>query len=856
MDRWDRWTGRGRPIRQRRQETPRRRAEPHRPAAGGSKASPLSSGTAKKSRNLSPRSPITSPVPPLTLLAVAFAVGIALREAALFSPLVTGAAVAITSCALLAAWRRRRRFGLAVLAQALALGALAAATARPGAPAGLLDGGVWEVAARVEEPPERIGGRAHVLLGLETVARGGVVRAARGRVWLSVGGEPVEPLLPGDAVRFRARLLAPHGFQELESPDPRRRLAARGVIAVAGVPDPAALVRIERPAPSGVARVVAGWRSWLLARVRARLSGDRLALFESLVLGERGDVPKALDDAFRVAGVSHVLSVSGLHLAIAAFLLFVGLRWLLARCQPLARRVAVRRIAALAALPATLLYTLLTGGAVATVRSCVAAWVWLFGIAIERPATAAGALGTAALLLLGASPLALYDPSFQLSFAAAIGGVALAPRGMALVEPFFPARGRARFAVRLLAALVVASAAAIAATAPLTAWHFAQVAPSGLWANPIVVPLAEVWVLPVGLLGCCLAPLSPSLSGWLIDLAGVGAEAMAAVVRWIASWAPSGRVPAPTLVEGLLWYGALAGLAVGGRRGRRAAALLAILCGAAIGGRALAPRLFPRLAVTFLDIGQGDATLVELPGGKTLLIDGGGSFDPAFDPGAQVIVPWLERRGVRRIDIVVLTHPHPDHANGLAAVVDRFPVGEVWTNGAPSELPGLLRLVAAAARRGARVVRPHRIADHGAVIDVLHPLQDGVVRVPTHRSENDGSIVLRVEWAERAVLLCGDIEAWAERRLLTTGAKVAADVVKAPHHGSPTSSTARFVAAVHPSLVVFTAGANNRWGFPARAVEERWQEVGARTFRTDLDGAVRVTIAQDGEMAVEAAIRR
>src|SRR5262249_2099421 len=145
----------------------------------------------------------------------------------------------------------------------------------------------------------------------------------------------------------------------------------------------------------------------LLESLPRWLAADRRALLASLVLGERADVTPELDDAFRVAGVTHVLSVSGLHLAMAALLFFVGLRRLLVRITPLARRVAVLRIAALAALPATALYTILTGASVATVRACVVAWVWLLGAALGRPPSAGAALATAALLLLGESPLAL-----------------------------------------------------------------------------------------------------------------------------------------------------------------------------------------------------------------------------------------------------------------------------------------------------------------------------------------------------------------------------------------------------------------------------------------------------------------
>lgn len=802
---------------------------------------------------------------PVALLALALMAGVFLGEA-LHPSAVALAVLALLWLGVLAvAWRRGCGWGLAALGQVVILGALATETSWPRAPAGLLGGPPWVVTARVLEPPIESADDTRVLLELEEVARDGQAQRATGRLWLRLGGSPKEPLLPGDRVLFHAQLRAPRGFAEPDTPEPARHFAARGLVAVAGLPSPEALVRLVGQETWCLERPIARWRQRWLAWLRAKQplpwglgpESEAAGLMASLLLGERGAVSRALEHDFRIAGVSHVLSVSGLHLAIASFLLFTGLRRLLVWIEPLGRRVAVRQVAALAALPAVVLYTLLTGAQVATVRACIVALLYLAGTALLRRAAAGSALAVAALVILGASPLTLFDPSFQLSFAAALGCIVVAPR-LPGWGPEGPGLGP-RIARGALT-LVRVSLATLGTTAPISAWHFAQIGPAALLTNVLVVPLAELWVLPLGLGACALGELPGPFGGLarvFLGLAGSGAALMIRAVRAIASLpglAELGHVPPPTWLECAAWYGGLLALILAGRRSWR----IGFLCGLVLGGSltwrlVLAPRWDPALTVTFLDVGQGDASLVELPGGVTLLVDGGGSFDPSFDPGAQVLVPWLERHGVRRLDAVVLTHPHPDHANGLAAVVARFPTKEIWTSGARSRLPGVLRLREAAAERGVPFVRPHELVTGSARVEVLHPLVEGQVRVLPAWSENDGSIVLRILYGGRAVLLAGDIEARAEARLVESERALAADVLKAPHHGSRTSSTPRFVDRVRPGVVVFSVGDQNRWGFPAPAVDARWRAAGARTYRTDRDGAVTVRIDVRGRISVRTA---
>ncbi|MCU1280590.1 MAG: internalization-related competence protein ComEC/Rec2, partial [bacterium] len=638
----------------------------------------------------------------------------------------------------------------------------------------------------------------------------------------------------------------PRGFINPGAPDSSRRAAADEIAAVASA-HAAALSRLDVPPRRSVARTIAGWRAHMLGEVTARLDGDARALVESLVLGDRGDIPRALDDAFRAAGVSHVLSVSGLHLAIAAFLFYVGLRRALVCVPALAAAQPVQRWAATAALPAVWAYTMLTGAEVATVRSCIVAFAWLGAVATRRRATAAQALAVAALVILCASPLELFDPSFQLSFAAAAGTSFLAPR-------WSPRGAGGPWGMRLLRwtlRLCAASAAAIVATAPIGAWHFAQLAPAGIVSNIVVVPLAELGVVPVGLAGCIAAALHVPGGGLLIDVAGWLAQVMAGFTVWFAGIAPAWRVPAPNLVEIVAWYVALVALATVGRRAVRLVVVCALVLVASAAWRAWSRAHRQTLTATFLDVGQGDACVVELPHGRVMVVDGGGSFDPTFDPGQQVIAPFLWRRGIGRIDLIVLSHPHPDHANGLGTLVEQFEVGELWTNGQETKQPGTVALLAAAARRHVPVGVPRPIDLGGATVRPLWPYDEhDSIAVDPARGENDNSLVVTLGWRGRSLLFAGDVEGEGETALIArAGPSLAADVVKVPHHGSKTSSTAELVAATHPSLAVISVGERNCWGFPNPGVLARWRGAGARVLRTDRDGGVTVTVDKRGRVA-------
>lgn len=619
------------------------------------------------------------------------------------------------------------------------------------------------------------------------------------------------------------------------------------------------------------------------------------AALAGVVLGVRADIPPELDERWRAVGIYHVLSVSGLHLAVVALLLFTALRRLAAAAGT---RIDPARLALLPALAAALGYTLLTGAQVATLRALLVAGLWMLARALGRPLRLVDALGVAALALLAWSPAQLWQPSFQLSFAAAL---ALARHPAAPVEepaaaaPRFTESRLGRLALRLLGHLArgaTTSAWVALVTAPITAYHFHQVQPAGVVGNLVLTPLVELCALPLGLAGLVLGELWPAGGAALLDAAAFAvrvADALAALLHPIC---PTGVVAiASPLVAAALWAVTTA------LCGRHRRGLLDALAWAALCALWLAAPLSPPAGarVVFFDVGQGDAALIETAS-ELWLVDAGGApgaatAEAAAAPGLAV-VRYLELSRRRRIDVVVLSHPHPDHYLGLGALAGKVAIGELWLptgfldedprdwhRAAPhgSAAPSFHDLVERLRRAGTLVREPPpqgRRSREGAALTVIAPRYrehaGGPARLAADpvRTVNDNSAVALLEYAGRRVLFAGDLELEGEEALIeassdasldnerpaglpdASGDDLRVDLVKVPHHGSRTSSTPRFVQATSPRLAIISCGAANRFGFPAPEVVARWREAGAEVLRTDRGGAIIVELASDGSFAV------
>ena len=662
-----------------------------------------------------------------------------------------------------------------------------------------------------------------------------------GRVWVTLRGCRL-PAGAGDRIWLHTRLRQPQPARNPGAFDFRRYLHLQGVHAAASAYRPGQLLRVEPlPAAWWRERLVLPLRRLTRGALEANLSGPPAGLLRGMLLGEKHRIPAEVADRFRHTGLAHALVISGLHVGLVALFFHTAFR--VARAPPWAACLATALV--------LFLYALVTDLQAPVVRASIMAGVVLVGRAIGRRGEVCNSLGLAAVVILCLWPASLLTLSFQLSFGATLAIVALHGPLMSLWPPAWRHEDRA-LGKWVLSPLCITAAAQLG-TGPLIAWHFQQFAPVSLAANLVVVPLLGAAV-SLGLLAALTGPWWP-LAGALFNGANYLAlkGLMGAVDAFAALPFASLTTPRPSALTLALaaWTAGL--LAWGLRRPRGRALLLITLLAWAnlqVWPRALRDR---DLEIVFLDVGQGDAAFLRFPNGRTMVIDGG-LRSRRSDFGERVVVPFLKRRGVSRVDAVVASHPHADHIGGLVHLLEQVEVDHFLDSGQACGSWTARRLRRLIEERGVayhRAAAGDSLAGLGGVgAVVLHP-REGFVDAEggSPHGLNDGSVVVRFDYGDTRVLFTGDIEAASEPAVLGWGDRLRSGVLKAAHHGSRTSSGPAFVEAVSPSVCVVSAGAFNRFGHPAPEVMARLFEAGARVYRTDECGAVVVRVPREGAPA-------
>ncbi len=654
------------------------------------------------------------------------------------------------------------------------------------------------------------------------------------RLWAT----PV-PLSEGARVELVAKLTPRLPFR---NPTPHPRLPnPHPTSGRAFVPGADAVRVLEQPTASGWLHRA---RGHVRRALQATLAPSEAGIARALVLGEGGAVDEADRERIRGAGLAHVLAVSGLHVAIlAGFAVLLLRRTLL--WSPLAKRLDVGRIAAALGIPAALAYAAFAGGASSAWRAAITASIaWALVASGRRPGSTAVA-AAAIIVLSAAEPTRAFTPGFLLSIVATTA-VLTAPR---------PDDGGLRGWV--IGAFTISTRTTLA-TAPIVLWCFGSVPIAGVVANVLLVPVGTMLLVPLAashaLLASLLAPLAP-LSGtaftWIC-------EAFVAAAGVFAGASEDVQWPVPSIPQGLvLAAGTALLLALPSARARIATLTsCAVLLGAFEWHLRATEQPTGVVRATFVDVGQGDAALVDLPDGRLLLIDAGGNPGGGPDPGRAALLPLLRARRRDRVDIAVLSHPHPDHYGGLAAIAEAMPIDELWDSGQAADEANLSptsaeahALIQQLRARGTRVLHPADLCSHprhiaGATIRVLAPCPG----YDSGYDANDNSLVLRIDHGPHSFLFTGDAELHAEQRLLATSTALDADVLKVGHHGSRTSTTPAFLSAVSPTIAIVSAGPGNRYGHPHPEVLERLEEAVPDVYNLAETGGV--IVVSDGDSLV------
>jgi len=697
----------------------------------------------------------------------------------------------------------------------------------------------------------------------------------------------------GDLVRVRTRLRKVRNFHNPGGFNYERYLRYQGVLLRGSVADDSRIVVIRKGYGNPIRQKLEGFRSTIRTFVDTNAPAPEKEIIQACILGDQQQIPRELRDAFSKTGISHIIAISGFNMSMIAFFSIYLVRGIIRRFPYLLLRFDLYKLSVLFAMPPVILYTFIAGAGMSVLRATLMILAFMAALLISKSRDLYNTLAMAALIILLVYPPALFDVSFQLSFAAVLAILLITPRLTAFIPKPEPVPG-SPYSLPVLcskglyafALFIIVSLSAMLGTMPLIAFYFNRLSVVSLLANIIIVPILGILAIPVSMATIFFLPFSSLVSVFFLDIAGTLVMISLALNNFFASlpWAAF-YLTTPSLLELLFFYVFLYGLMevlahLSGENGtdndpgnasllngaENASFLIRLRsCPTWIHYTMAASVLFfcldavylhqknserGEFTATAIDVGQGSSILVRFPGDQTMLIDGGGFINSTFDVGKYIVAPYLWHERLNRIDIVVLTHPHPDHLNGLPFILENFRVREVWINGEMSGSEEYLRFQDIIKNKG--LIRRSMSAGNGPIViggvrtEFFNPPGpvSGMEEEATFTETNDGSLVMRMTYGEVSFLFPGDISLMTEERLASDLRELRSQLLFVPHHGGRTSSSEAFLQRVRPQTAIISVGADNLFRLPHPDVLKRLNQRGVITYRTDLHGAI--TASTDG----------
>lgn len=633
----------------------------------------------------------------------------------------------------------------------------------------------------------------------------------------------------GDSLEFQAVLRRPSSRRNPGEFDYRRYLTNHHIYALAYLDEED--VRVSVPQDRFLLRRWANFIKYhIRGLIRSSMSGEPAAILQALLVGLRGEISDETEQAFIDSGAIHVLAVSGLHVGYISLAIWVITGFLRLPLKP--RVIATVIVLAM--------YVLVVDVKPSVLRAVIMASLVLISKGWERQINVYNSLAAAAFIQTLIDPLQLFDMGFQLSFMAVFSIVYIYRRFDQLLPETFKKRVYAYAWLRYIFQMFLVSLAALLGTLPITVFYFQRIPIISMISNLVIIPLVGV----IGALGFAQVILGTVWSWFNIaygEVEGVLITVLQKIVAFFSN-IPGAYFSVAQISLGMLFllYGFIFALLNADKiRVRKALVFGLLIVGNVWVWKAVLIR--PPLTVTFLDVGQGDAALIRLPDRRAILIDAG---DRTYrrDYGELVVVPFLKRTGIRKLDVLMLTHPHSDHIGGAPAVIRNIRVEQIWESG-----------IAA----GSRIYREiHHLADSlkipvtdvysGTMVSIaknlnlyfLHPSERFLQL--HQRNFNDASLVCKLVHGDVSMLLTGDAEKESEKYLIYWADFLRSTVIKVPHHGSSTSSTLPYLEQIKPDYAVISVGENNKFRHPAQITLDNYCRIGTMVFRTDLDHAVQM----------------